>query len=298
MGRFVVAYWDDNIFEAPNAWYDQKEFRRCMVDILNAADMFAVANPRLGKILNQYSLSPKPTVTLKVPAIGLSEAPPALSPNTVTPIIGYAGNADHKRKVEEIVVPALVQLKREGTQFRFQVFGPELDVSSELDTLLEYHRRMNFEMWLNTRSTLEWTVALAPLPDSSFHNCKFHNKFLDYTALGAPGIYSNVPPYADVIEHRRTGMLVDNSPSAWACAIENLLADASLRERIVQESWQFVTQENSMAAVSESYKCELKPAFEFRHPPILGDKRALFNVTRWYATSIVRRIVRLIKGRP
>ncbi|MBW7959594.1 MAG: glycosyltransferase [Anaerolineae bacterium] len=301
LGRFIVAYWDDNLFEVPRqapeqpTSYEADDIRNSMVDILRMANILAVANERLIEVLHTRAESNSLGVVLVCPAVGLrEEAPEQLSP-TDPPIIGYAGNIAHKVQLQEFVIPALVQLRQEEVPFRFQVVGPVVDVPAELRSVTEYHKSMSFEEWLSFRRTLGWAIALAPLPASRFHACKFQAKFLDYTGLGAPGIYSNVPPYSDIIDHGRTGILVGNSPSAWAEAIRELLADCELRQRIVQESWRVISQKHSMDAVCGSYKSELREAFEFRRPPLFADLRALFDAGWWYINSIMRRAIGLVE---
>ena len=51
-------------------------------------------------------------------------------------------------------------------------------------------------------------------------------------AVGAAGVYSRVAPYLASVRHLETGLLADNVPDAWAAAIERLVHDAVLRERL------------------------------------------------------------------
>ncbi|MBW7959595.1 MAG: glycosyltransferase [Candidatus Promineofilum sp.] len=300
LGRYIIAYWDDNIFEVPRTEpetpgvYEIPDNRRSIVDVLRTADVLAVANPRLIEIIQAHISHKISAVVLRVPVVDLQEEAPEQLSSAGPPSIGYAGNIANRKQVQEFVVPALVQLRQEGIPFRFQVIGPIVDIPVELESVTEYHKSMSFEEWLSFRRTLGWAIALAPLPASRFHACKFQAKFLDYTGLGAPGIYSNVPPYSDIIDHGRTGILVGNSPSAWAEAIRELLADCELRQRIVQESWRVISQKHSMDAVCGSYKSELREAFEFRRPPLFADLRALFDAGWWYINSIMRRAIGLI----
>lgn len=73
-------------------------------------------------------------------------------------------------------------------------------------------------------ATCRWDIALAPLADTELNRCKSDIKFLDYAALGAAGLYSRVPAYAETVQHGITGLLVDENPDAWEDAIEHLIA--------------------------------------------------------------------------
>lgn len=57
-------------------------------------------------------------------------------------------------------------------------------------------------------------------------------KFFEYSILRIPGVYADADPYASVIENGKTGLLVEDSPEAWYDALESLVLDSELRERM------------------------------------------------------------------
>ena len=87
-----------------------------------------------------------------------------------------------------------------------------------------------FVPWM--RRNLRWDVAIAPLEDDAFTRCKSDLKYLDYGALGIPGVFSDVRPYRDTVRHRETGLLAANDEKAWADALEEIVSDAALRARL------------------------------------------------------------------
>jgi glycosyltransferase involved in cell wall biosynthesis len=96
----------------------------------------------------------------------------------------------------------------------------------------------NFVMWM--KKNLNWDLAIAPLENNYFNRSKSDIKFLDYSALGIPGIYSRVPAYLNTIRHMDTGLLVHNSPEAWVEALDLLLADEPLRRHLAQNAQEYV----------------------------------------------------------
>jgi glycosyltransferase involved in cell wall biosynthesis len=80
--------------------------------------------------------------------------------------------------------------------------------------------------------------AVVPLggqedPETLFFNsCKSCIKYIDYGSLGIPGIYSNSPVYSEVVQHGRTGLLVDNRGDEWLQAMIMLHEDGELRQKI------------------------------------------------------------------
>lgn len=96
----------------------------------------------------------------------------------------------------------------------------------------------NFIPWM--MKNLSWDVGIAPLENTIFNRCKSDIKFLDYSALGIPGIYSRVPSYEGTIRHLETGYLVENTPSAWMDALGELLINNDLRTRLSLNAQEYV----------------------------------------------------------
>ncbi len=86
----------------------------------------------------------------------------------------------------------------------------------------------------------DWDIAVAPLLDTPFNHHKSDLKFLEYTGLGLPGVYSDVEAYATVADGR-TGLLARNDVDAWCDALERLGADAALRDQLRTAAWSHVT---------------------------------------------------------
>ena len=72
---------------------------------------------------------------------------------------------------------------------------------------------------------------IAPLEDDAFTRCKSDLKYLDYAALGIPGVFSDVRPYRDTVRHRETG-LPRRTPGGVGGRLEEIVADAALRARL------------------------------------------------------------------
>jgi hypothetical protein len=93
---------------------------------------------------------------------------------------------------------------------------------------------------------LSWDIALAPLLDTPFNRCKSDLKYLDYAALGASGIYSDLPVYASV-EHGVTGMRVTNQPDAWADGLYQLVTQPALRRTLAANAYDYLRRERTLS---------------------------------------------------
>src|SRR5690606_7726055 len=67
---------------------------------------------------------------------------------------------------------------------------------------------------------LNFELAIAPLENNEFNNAKSTLKFMEYSASGLFGIFSNITPYNTQIKHLETGYLVENSTDDWVNAFE------------------------------------------------------------------------------
>ena len=164
--------------------------------------------------------------------------PPAPSADRL--VIGYMGTPSHEADLLSILEP----LRRLLTRYRDRVslelvgvidpcrkeamFG-DLPVTLRAvpSDSVEYP---GFVKWM--RESLRWDIGIAPLEDTTFTACKSDIKWLDYSLLGIPGVFSRVPAYRDSVDDRRTGLLVDSCPEAWYRALVSLVEDSRMRSDI------------------------------------------------------------------
>lgn len=167
--------------------------------------------------------------------------------------IGYMGTMTHDADLMMILQPLRETLRKFQNRIEFQIVGG-LANRSLLHALQGLpHRILDFDgadeypafmRWM--AENISWDVALAPLEDTTFTRCKSDLKFLDYSALGIPGIFSRVPPYENTVRHRETGYLTDNTPDAWVEAMATLLTNHELRSRIASDSHAYVHSQRTL----------------------------------------------------
>jgi glycosyltransferase involved in cell wall biosynthesis len=86
-------------------------------------------------------------------------------------------------------------------------------------------------------------IFIAPLEDNLFNRAKSALKFLEYSALGVPGVFSHIPAYAEAISNGQNGFLATDHHS-WQTALSSLLDSPKLRwdmglaaQKTVKEHW-------------------------------------------------------------
>jgi hypothetical protein len=131
-----------------------------------------------------------------------------------------------------------------------------------LDILDYYQGRVKFISWgvqpppvLNVHPLVEWKsltpgdyaefaayfnqqqfdIYITPLKDSLFNRSKSSIKVLEYTALGIPGVSSDVEPYANVITQGVTGFLAKTSEQ-WKQHLNTLIEQPDLRLQFASQA--------------------------------------------------------------
>jgi glycosyltransferase involved in cell wall biosynthesis len=95
-------------------------------------------------------------------------------------------------------------------------------------------------------------IGLAPLADNPFNRCKSAVKWLEYSALGAPGIYADLPPYGPV-KHEVNGLKAGAEPGQWAQALERLVLDREFRLALGERARREVLGRFGLKAGAKAY---------------------------------------------
>lgn len=99
-----------------------------------------------------------------------------------------------------------------------------------------------------------FNIGLAPGIDTPFFRSKTNNKYREFGGCGIAGIYSSFPPYSNTVDHGHTGLLAGNSTDDWVTAMERLVSDTGLRERIVKNALEDVFVNYSFDRAIASWK--------------------------------------------
>jgi len=114
-----------------------------------------------------------------------------------------------------------------------------------------------FMVWFTGQ--VHWDIALAPLHDTIFTRAKSDIKYLDYAAIAAPGIFSNIPVYSETIRHGENGLLADNTTQAWETALEALISNPDLRQSIANQAVRNLYRARILNCCAINWEQALKP---------------------------------------
>lgn len=172
-------------------------------------------------------------------------------------VIGYVGGTTHAADLK-MIVEALQSIGQQyGNRVKFKFWGakppeeilshPRVDWQPVVASYQEYALAFQSQ---------DIDILVAPLINNSFSQSKSNLKFLEYSTLGVPGIYSDVTPYRNIVKHGENGFLA-SSVEEWVECLQNLISSPDLRYRMSQNAQDTVKRDWLMSERayrwSESY---------------------------------------------
>lgn len=99
-------------------------------------------------------------------------------------------------------------------------------------------------------------IGLCPLMRNDSTLGKSDVKFVEYTMSGAATVASNMEVYNRTIVHGETGLLVGSAQEMLE-AVELLVRDGKLRERLVENARQYVREERGLKQLREEWNAAI-----------------------------------------
>jgi len=155
----------------------------------------------------------------------------------------FMGTPTHQPDLELITQPLAHITQKYANQIAFIFFGvqPSSILQNAANVTYFPLHTYNYRDFLREFQQLEAEIAVAPLKDNLFNRSKSAIKYFEYTALGLPGVFSTLPPYAEVVHDGKDGFLAAN-PEEWERKLELLIESPELRLEMAQEAQQQVQQ--------------------------------------------------------
>ncbi|TGS71790.1 glycosyltransferase family 1 protein [Mesorhizobium sp. M3A.F.Ca.ET.174.01.1.1] len=111
----------------------------------------------------------------------------------------------------------------------------------------------DYATYIRFQASRNWAIGLAPLIDHEANRSKTDNKYREYSACRIAGIYSNIPPYRDVVKSDETGILVPNTLDGWFEALSLLIIFPEKRNRLADSAFAHVKGRYDLPAVSHAW---------------------------------------------
>ena len=263
---------DDFITEVPPehpSCLGYQEIKHIMIRLMRKVDFIMVTNERLRQYLEVYN----PNVHVLPNLLNLQiwnkkgEEQISEGPREDRLIIGYAGSSTHKYDFKSVIPAIKYLLSRYKDKICFKFLGCIPDELRDVPGAYYLGNVINsYRQYVDFLKKTRFDIAISPLEDNSFNQCKSNIKFLEYSICGYPGIYSAVGPYIDSVTDKETGLLTENTTEAWIRSMEYLINNPTLRNQIGEKACHNVKE-------NYSFKERVKEWYQFYSQLIPEEQR-------------------------
>jgi glycosyltransferase involved in cell wall biosynthesis len=227
-GKPVIYDIDDMLLHISEAHPLYENFQRTIPfihDFLPKASIVTVTTDFLREQIVTYN----PNTWIIPNLINESALIQTKSPlDTRVTTIAYLGTPSHTQDLE-LIESILFKLKEKYTSdVRFIFWGCSGTRLEKLGPVMPFED--NYASFLRRLGETHFDIGLAPLADTLFNRCKSNIKWLEYSAYGRVGIFSDLEPYRDSVMHGKTGMLAGNDTNDWLNALDYLIAHPAERK--------------------------------------------------------------------
>jgi glycosyltransferase involved in cell wall biosynthesis len=190
-------------------------------------------------------------------------------------VIGYMGTNTHQADIATIAPLLGRLLERYGVRLKLRFWGtvpPEaLRSHPQVECQpIEMHSYAEFAAYFSQQYC---DLFVAPLVDSPFNRCKSAIKFLEYSALGIPGVYSRTTPYQALVREGYNGCLA-GTEQEWENRLNELIQSVELRSRIGKQALQTVQNEWLLSQHANQWLSAYQHAAGFAHDEQTRQNRA------------------------
>lgn len=236
--KLVVLDLDDNLLELPFNHPDRQSsyYSEALIPILqaiNEVDLITVATPVLHDFIQTFNKNVRIIPNYLNDNFWSLREPDGPKTDSEIVTIGYMGGNSHQPDIQ-MLTPVLLKLISENeknVQLSFWGIEPP-DIINPYSRVGWVPAKSNSYIdFANYMQTQNADIVISPLCDNYFNSCKSPIKFLEYGALGIPGVFSNLAPYSSVITNGVNGFLASNSDE-WGYYLQRLIDDPQLRKTI------------------------------------------------------------------
>lgn len=132
---------------------------------------------------------------------------------------------------------------KQDNEIQFRIFGDSEQYMKDF-ARYEFLGALAWDehkLWLMNNQIEFAIIPLGSAEENKVHqlfsDCKTPIKYLEYSAMRIPGVYSRAPIYADVITDHETGLLVENNQLSWSNALVEMHNNFELRKKIADRAF-------------------------------------------------------------
>ena len=153
----------------------------------------------------------------------------------------YSGTETHDADLRllESIIPETIELVRSATgkKLRFIIVGgTSLNIGNMEIIQVPNDKRSypDYVAWLQSMHPFDFAIAPLDL-NNKMNKSKSSLKFLEYSAMGLPAIYTEIEPYSEVVNDHSNGIIVPgNDLSQWKKAIIELATNSVVKQKLAR----------------------------------------------------------------
>jgi len=236
----VVLDLDDYLMNMPEDHPNRtaNDYTAALLPLLIAikeVDFVTVSTERLRQLVQPYNPNVQVLPNYIDEELWSFREPLATSSQDGNPItLLFMGTPSHTPDLEMISSAIAKLLSKYEGRLRFLCYGPLPPKSLQGHPFVDYRKgeSYNYSEFIKNFLEIQADIAIAPLRDNPFNQCKSNLKFLEYGALGIPGIFSNLCPYVGTVADNVNGFVADTLAD-WETKLECLIGDQTMRHNLV-----------------------------------------------------------------
>jgi hypothetical protein len=288
-GRYIIYFLDDDLLNIPETLSGiqllrTKKVKNIIEEIILLSDVFWCVNPHLAKKYNSFIKGKTVYSESPFEAANISNMGGTLY-DTVR--ILYAGSTDHREIIRTYLAPALQRLCSEmGNKIQVEFIGPDPGLYHLPQ--INYHPYFtNYDEYRKYVTQKRFHIGLAPVYNTEFYKCKYYNKYLEYTSIGALGVYSNYEPYLGIVHNKVNGYLCENTSDGWYESIKHAVLNDTEREICYQNARLQLMTKFSPIIVSHQLSMDIPELTTFIAPDKISEQICFTSNLRSYYWDVM-----------
>ena len=242
--------------------------------IIREADIITVSTIPIKKSLSKYTRRPIHVVP-NVIDFNLFAAPTRVRNQQFNFLV--SGSKTHQRDWAIIEEPIAEILNKYEKKVNVIYFG---DVPKRFfghPSVKVINFQPNYNQYAAQLKGLEVHAALIPLESIEFNYGKSNIKWLEYSATGIPGIYSDITPYNSCIRHEHNGLLVKNDQESWFNAMNQLIVNSEKTTHIIKNAQREILKKHSIKNSVNEYTSVINSLYGYKHKQRILSELPIFH---------------------
>lgn len=214
--------WSRFAFELPALMY-----------AIKSVDAITVTTPTLKNLIEQYNKNVYLLPNFLDDSVWKFAVKP-IKEKQLPVQIAFMSTLTYQSDLDKLTEPLRILADKYSESISFLIYGPEIpeplkDLRIVQRQELLTNDNANFETDLKT---ISGDIAVLPLSDNLLDQCTSPIKYLEYSAIGLPCVFSNITPYKEVIRDGFNGFLAHTTED-WVAKLSELIDNPVLRNEIL-----------------------------------------------------------------